>query len=97
MTATPAQVANDLDAQANHFSRADVALAQTCRDAARAIRVMQDEGTIDGRTFGGLHARMLNMVSRYGNTSDSQIAKSLRRGLLTLQDMHSQLVKGALK
>lgn len=93
MTATPAQVANDLDAQAAFFAKREADLAQACRDSARAIRVMLTEGKIDGRTYGGVHQRMLNMELRYRGRPNTQIAKSITRGLCTLQVMHGELVR----
>lgn len=94
MSATPAQVANDLNAQSNHFDRSEPELAQACRDAARAIRGMLDEGKIDGRTYVGVHRRMLNFeMSPLGRTG-SQIAKSISRGRMTLEQLHGALVKG---
>lgn len=95
MSATPAQVANDLDAQAAFFDKREADLAQACRDCARAIRAMLNDGKIDGRTYTGVHTRMMNMEARYRARRDTQIAKSITRGLTNLQVMHGQLVKGA--
>lgn len=96
MSATPAQVANDLDAQAAFFDKREADLAQACRDCARAIRAMLHDGKIDGRTYTGVQTRMLNMEHRHRSRPDTQISKSITRGLCTLQVMHGQLVKGAL-
>lgn len=96
MTATPAQVANDLDAQARFFDKRDADLSKTCRDCARLIRAMLNAGKIDGRTYSGVHTRMINMDVRYRGRPETQIAKSISRGLCTLQVMHGQLVKGVL-
>lgn len=96
MTASPAQVANDLHAQAAFFDRREADLAQACRDCARAILTILHDGRIDGRAYTGVHTRMMNMEVRYRGRPDTQIAKSISRGLRTLQAMHGQLVKGAL-
>lgn len=95
MTATPAQVANDLDAQAAFFAKREADLAQACRDCARAIRAMLNDGKIDGRTYTGVHTRMMNMSLRYRGRPDTQISKSISRGLCTLQVLHGQLVRAA--
>lgn len=92
MTATPAQVANDLDAQAAFFAKREADLAAACRDCARAIRAMLNDGKIDGRTYGGVQQRMLNMDSRYRNRAETQIAKSISRGLSTLVKVHGQIM-----
>jgi len=92
MSASPAQVANDLDAQAAFFAKREADLTQACRDCARAIRTMLNDGKIDGRTYGGVYQRMLNMDLRYRNRAETQISKSIRRGLWTLTEMHGQLV-----
>ncbi len=95
MTATPAQVANDLDAQAAFFDRRESDLAAACRDCARTIRAMLNDGKIDGRSYSGVHTRMMNMQTRYRGRPDTQIAKSITRGLCTLQVLHGELVRAA--
>ena len=95
MTATPAQVANDLDAQAAFFDRRESGLAAACRDCARAIRAMLNDCKIDGRTYTGVHTRMMNMQTRYRGRPDTQIAKSISRGLCALQLLHGELVRAA--
>ena len=92
MTATPAQVANDLDAQAAFFAKREADLAAACRDCARAIRAMLNDGKIDGRTYGSIHQRMWNMDHRYLNRAETQIAKSISRGLSTLVQVHGQMI-----
>lgn len=93
MTATPAQVANDLDAQARFFDKRESNLAGACRNCALAIRAMLNDGKIDGRTYTGVHTRMMNMEARYRGRPDTQIYKSVTRGLCTLQVLHGQLVR----
>lgn len=95
MTATPAQVANDLDAQAAFFDRRESDLAADCRDCACAIRAMLNDCKIDGRTYNGVDQRMMNMEARYRGRPDTQIAKSISRGRSTLQQLHWQLTKAA--
>ena len=96
MTATPAQVANDLDAQAAFFAKSEADLAQDLRDCARAIRAMLNDGKIDGRTYGLVHNRMLNIEGNYYRRSPhSQITKSVTRGRQMLQVLHGELMRAA--
>lgn len=89
MTATPAQVANDLDAQAAFFNRRLPEVASACRDCARLIRTMLRDEKVDGRTYGGVQVRLLNAISQTGVQPQTQIAKSLERGLRTMQHMRA--------
>lgn len=86
MTATPAQVANDLAAQTRYYDRRDDDLARACRDCARLIRAFIAGEKVDGRTYTGVHTRMLTMNGRY--VGDTPISKSVNRGLTTLQTLH---------
>jgi hypothetical protein len=87
MMATPAQVANDLAAQAAWWGGRDEDLARTCRDTCRLIRALDAGEHVQGRSYQGVHARLAQMVHRYsiGPQHDSQIARSLRRACATLQ------------
>ena len=84
MTATPAQVANDLAAQGTYFQRRDDDVSRACRDAARMIRALLAGETVDGRTYAGLQTRLIRLTLKYGCKPESQIAKSLSRGLAIL-------------
>lgn len=84
MPATPAQVANDLEAQAGYFRKRDQFIADACQDSARMIRKIIAGEPVDGRTWAGLHTRLLNFTASGRGRADTQIAKSLRRGLATL-------------
>ena len=81
--ATPAQVANDLAAQAAWWGGRDEDLARTCR----LIRALDAGEHVQGRSYQGVQARLINLVHRYniGPQNDSQIARSLRRACATLQ------------
>ena len=87
MTATPAQVVNDLAAQAAWWGGRDEDLARTCRDTCRLIRALDAGKHVQGRSYQGVHARLVHLVHRYsiGPQHDSQIARSLRRAFATLQ------------
>jgi hypothetical protein len=54
VTASPAQVANDLTAQAVYFARRDAHVERACRDAARMIRRHLAGEPVDGRSWGSL-------------------------------------------
>lgn len=85
MSASPAQVANDLDAQAAYFAKSEADIARACRDAARMIRQFQRGEPVDGRTYYGLHKRLSDLDYRFRARPDTQIAKSIGRGLTTLE------------
>jgi hypothetical protein len=89
MPATPAEVANDLAAQGAFFLRRDEDVARACRDAARLIRQHLAGEKVDGRTWYGLQDRMMRLDFRFRTEPDTQIAKSISRGLRTLQDLRS--------
>lgn len=87
MTASPAQVANDLAAQAAYFRGRDGEVEATCRDAARLIRHFLNSEPIDGRTLRGVLTRLQNLAGSKRWLSGSQITKSAERGLQTLIDL----------
>lgn len=59
MTATPAQIANDMAAHAIYWDKRDRQIAKVCSDAAAQIRALQAGEHVDGRSWGGLHRRLL--------------------------------------
>ncbi|WP_305970440.1 MULTISPECIES: hypothetical protein [unclassified Mameliella] len=59
--ASPAEVANDMSAYARFWDGRDRRIERVCRDAARVIRSLLAGDRIDGRTWGGLHRRLLDM------------------------------------
>lgn len=81
MTATPAQIANDLEAQARFFAKRDDYVARACQDAALMIRRHIAGEAVDGRTWGGLHQRLLSLTQRRGLHAGTQVERSLDRGL----------------
>jgi hypothetical protein len=85
--ASPAEVANDLTAQAAFFAKRDHDIAQLCRDAARLIRAIIAEQDVDGRTARGVMVRLQNYNARPRPAVESQIDKSLYRGWMTLVDL----------
>jgi hypothetical protein len=87
MTATPAQVVNDLALHAGYFAKRDPDIAQLCRDSARVIRAMIAGQPVDGRTLRGVMTRLQGYNSRPRAAVQSQIDKSLERALKTLTGM----------
>lgn len=59
--ASPAEIANDMDAHARFWAGRDRDAERACRDAARAIRVLLAGKRLDGRFWGGLHRRLLRL------------------------------------
>lgn len=87
MSATPAEVANDLEAQGRYFHRRDDDVSRLCEDTARLIRALLAGQRVDGRTHAGLCARLANRSPRY--PADSQIGKSLDRAQRMLLALRS--------
>jgi hypothetical protein len=86
MTATPAEVANDLAANAAFFQKRDEPTAQACRDCARMIRAVLAGETVDGHSYGLLHGRLLELCDRY-RRSGAHIGVSLSRGMAVMTDL----------
>ena len=85
MTATPAQVANDLAVQADYFARRDDNIARLCRDSLRLIRAMIAGQAVDERTYARVIRRLEDYTFRSRAAVPSQIDKSLDRALVTLK------------
>jgi hypothetical protein len=85
--ATPAEVANDLDAQAKFLAKRDDDLASLCRDSARLIRAMIAGQAFCERTYSRVHFRLQGFNSRPRSSVPSQIDKSLYRAQVTLTDL----------
>lgn len=85
--ASPAEVANDLTAHANFYAGRDVQVERACRDTAQMIRKHLAGDQVDGRTWGGLHTRLLDLLSRYSSAGLPSIGFSLDRGLQTLYEL----------
>lgn len=86
MTATPAQIANDLAAQAQFWQRRDDHAARACRDCSRLIRAMIAGEAVDGRTYHGLYGRLMNLETTW-RSRDDRLWNSLARGRLTLETL----------
>ncbi len=89
MSATPAQVANDLAAQAKYWDRRDDAVSRACRDCARVIRSLLAGNPVDGCTYHGLYGRLLNLEITWRGRNDA-LENSLTRGRLTLEALRRE-------
>jgi putative intracellular protease/amidase len=92
MPATPAQVANDLFAQARYFAKRDDAVARLCTVAARLIRAKAAGDPYDDRAYQDLEVALIKHVaaSKGVPERETQITKSLRRALDTLQTLRAE-------
>ena len=93
--ATPAEIANDMAVQARYWQGRDESfgVALACRDAARIIRAYLAGERVDGRTYGGLQRRLLNLEAlsfcrRY------YIHENLTRARLALEELKRKASAG---
>ena len=87
MTATPAQVANDLAAQATFFAKRDDNIAGLCRDSLWLIRALTGRQAVDEGLYESVIFRLQRWNSRPRAAVPSQIDKSLDRALVTLTEL----------
>lgn len=92
MPATPAEVANDLAAQARFFVKCDDGLARLCKDGARLIRAMLAKERLDSRIYSDVVSRLATYIALHGGMPEreTQITKSLRRAIETLQTLRAE-------
>lgn len=89
--ASPAEIANDMAAQAAHYRKAlkkQPAIAQGCEDAARMIRAYLAGDPVDGRAYYGLHRRLLDLEINRGCIQAGLDGK-MTRARLTLEQLHA--------
>ncbi|MFT6444506.1 MAG: hypothetical protein ACJA1J_000743 [Sulfitobacter pontiacus] len=63
--ATPAEIANDMAAHADYWQKRERKTFEACNDAALVIRMFLAGQHVDGRTYYGLHRRLLDLTSRH--------------------------------
>ncbi len=85
--ATPAQVANDMAAQASFWEKRDKVIHRACHDSARLIRAFLAGERVDGRTYHGLFGRLLDLESGRARAHFG-IADNLSRARQTLSELH---------
>lgn len=86
MSATPAQVANDMDAWARFYDGRDKHIERMCRQSSMLIRQLMAGERIDGRTWGGLYGRIVTFTGMQRH-QDTQIVKSLDRAKDTIEEL----------
>ncbi len=87
--ASPAEVANDMTAHAKYWQKRDNRIFAACHDSARLIRMHSDGKEIDGRTWGGLHRRLLDLTSN-STAIRLQGTPNFDRALQTLYALRSK-------
>lgn len=88
MSATPAQVANDMAARATYWRGRDTRLENVCHDAALVIRRFLAGERVHGSTYRGLHGRLLRYEGTLARWSDhSGSGEALSRARLTLETL----------
>jgi len=90
--ATPAQVANDMIAQARYFQGRDKKIFRACIDAARVIRLYLDGQKVDGRTYGGLHHRLVDLEIG-SRARHFGVQSNLTRARMTLEHLHREAAR----
>lgn len=86
--ATPAQIANDMTAQAAFWHRRDDAISDCCRECAHLIRMHLDEKQVDGRTCQGLVMKMEKLLA--SAECKPSVCMSMRRGLECLRSLNAE-------
>ncbi|SDW75974.1 hypothetical protein SAMN04488041_103160 [Sulfitobacter pontiacus] len=90
--ATPAEIANDMAAHADYWQKRDRKTFETCNDAARVIRMFLGGQNVDGRTYYGLHRRLLDLTSRY-SAGRVAGAPNFDRALRILHQLRAEATK----
>lgn len=89
--ASPAQIANDMEAQAAYWTRRHpFDLADACRDAARIIRRFLDNETVDGRTVAGIIGRLERFAGQLGGGYHGMIEESLYRAVHAIRTLQQE-------
>ena len=80
--ASPAQIANDMDARARFWSNRDKDVAFACRDAAHVIRAYLFGPVPDGRTVTGVLTRLHRLLDeRFQGLGAADQKKALHRAV----------------
>lgn len=87
--ATPAEIANDLAAQAKFWRGRDDQVSFVCRDCASLIRQMRDGHRINKWTYDAVERRLLENLSRYKSQGNTSISYSMARGLQTMTELRA--------
>ncbi|WP_386173157.1 hypothetical protein [Sulfitobacter sp. R86518] len=90
--ATPAEIANDMAAHADYWQKRDRKTFEACNDAARVIRMFLAGQHVDGRTYYGLHRRLIDLIYRY-RAGRVAAAPNFDRALQILQQLRAEAFK----
>lgn len=88
--ASPAEIGNDMAAHAIYWERRDRIIEGICRDAARMIRDLLAGKPVDGRRYGGLHRRLLNLEDSV-RLKNLQGAPDLVRARLAIEGLRRKV------
>lgn len=87
--ATPAQVANDMAAQAAYWTGRDREVARTCLEAAQVIRDLLEKKQVDVVTLHGLAGRLLVVQCKADTQRWAQGGGAFARARTTLLELES--------
>lgn len=85
--ASPAQVANDMQAWATFWWKRDKDVANACQDAALIIRAYLGGSLPDGRAVGGVLMRLYRLDGEYPVVGSADTRASLARAAATIRDL----------
>ncbi|NCM96138.1 MAG: hypothetical protein GW948_02140 [Rhodobacterales bacterium] len=91
--ASPAEVANDMAAQARYWDRRDPWIEATCRNAASVIRAYLSGEKVDGRTLRGCLDRLFRIESTVRHQSKPHTYNSLVRARETIINLRNEATK----
>lgn len=88
--ASPAQVANDMEARARFWRGRDKRIADACTLAARVIRAFLDGPHPDGRTVTGVLTRLYGLDDACLARENADLSVSLSRAASTLRALRQE-------
>ncbi len=94
MTASPAQVANDLAAQGQYWQRRDGDVGRACFDGAQLIRCLLEGSHADGFAASELRQRLDSLWRRFEKQNIyNNPSNSLHRGVTTIDELQRARVQ----
>ena len=89
--ASPAQIANDMEARARFWSKRDKDVAFACRDAARVIRGYVFGPAPDGRTVTGVLTRLHRLLyERFRALGSADQEMALQRAADAIAELRNE-------
>jgi hypothetical protein len=92
MALNPYQVANDMAAQAQCFAH-DADIGFVCRNCAWMIRKLQAGQSVERSLHAEVQRRYLEIAPMYRDPVQSQIGKSLERGMGVLATLWAEVME----